>query len=184
GVLRALRRKTPARGDGLFRSLIGGMEELVTALEHRLPLDSIQRGTPIQAIAPDESGGWRLTADGANTRARAVLLACPAHVAASLLRPIDSRCADLCSEVPYVSTASVALAWPRRAIAHPLNGSGFVVARQANRLRITACTWVSSKWSGRAPAGMALLRAFVGGSHDPSAVDLPDEEIVRLASSE
>jgi oxygen-dependent protoporphyrinogen oxidase len=183
-VLRALRRTSPARGDGLFRSLIGGMEELVTALEGRLPVDSIRRGTPIQAIARDASGDWRLTADGATGRARGVLLACPAHVTASLLKPIDSRSADLCGEVPYVSTASVALAWPRRDIVHPLNGSGFVVARQANRPRITACTWVSSKWTGRAPAGMALLRAFFGGSHDPAAVDLPDEDIVRVASSE
>jgi oxygen-dependent protoporphyrinogen oxidase len=83
--------------------------------------------------------------------------------------------------VPYASTASIALAWPRQAVGHPLNGSGFVVARTSNNLRITACTWVSSKWSGRAPAGAVLLRAYVGGSHDPSAVDLMDHELVELA---
>ena len=67
---------------------------------------------------------------------------------------------------------------------HPLAGSGFVVARAHNALRITACTWVSSKWSGRAPAGAVLLRAFVGGAHDPDAVDLPDERLVEVASRE
>ena len=51
------------------------------------------------------------------------LLACPAHVAAALLRPLDQRGRrSLCAEVPYVSTVSVALAWPRGAVAHPLNG--------------------------------------------------------------
>jgi oxygen-dependent protoporphyrinogen oxidase len=90
----------------------------------------------------------------------------------------------LCTEVPYVSTASVALAWPRHAVGHALNGSGFVVARTSNNLRITACTWVSSKWSRRAPAGAVLIRAYVGGAHDPSAVDMMDNELVELACRE
>jgi oxygen-dependent protoporphyrinogen oxidase len=83
--------------------------------------------------------------------------------------------------MPYVSTASVALAWPRNAIRHPLQGSGFVVARSESEERITACTWVSSKWKGRAPDDAALLRAFIGGAHDPDAVDLPDTELAAIA---
>jgi protoporphyrinogen/coproporphyrinogen III oxidase len=168
------------QGDGLFRSLAGGMEELVSTLEQQLPSDSLHRGAAVDGIARD-ANGWRLTVGGERASARAVLLACPAHVAADLLAPIDARSAERCREVPYVSTASIALAWHRGAIAHPLNGSGFVVARRPDGPRITACTWVSSKWSGRAPAGMALLRAFVGGSHDPTVVDLPDDELVELA---
>jgi protoporphyrinogen/coproporphyrinogen III oxidase len=167
-------------GDGLFRSLIDGMEEVVAAIERQLPSDSLHRRAPIDGIAAD-TNGWRLRVGGEHVSTRTVLLACPAHVAGDLLAPIDARAADLCRDVPYVSTASVALAWHRGAIAHPLNGSGFVVARRANGPRITACTWVSSKWSGRAPAGMALLRAFIGGSHDPAAVDLRDDELVELA---
>ena len=182
-VLRAFRHHHRSSNDGLFRSLIGGMEELVGAVEHRLPPDSVHRDSPVDAIAPD-TGAWRVATRHGTLLARAVVLACPAHVAAALIRPIDPQSAELCGAVPYVSTASIALAWPRHAIAHPLNGSGFVVARGANRLRVTACTWVSAKWSNRAPAGMALLRAFVGGSHDPSAVDLDDNALVELAATE
>ena len=40
-------------------------------------------------------------------------------------------------------------------------------SRGRRRFRVTACTWVSSKWEGRAPAGHVLLRAFIGGVHDP-----------------
>ena len=183
-VLRAFRRHQsfPA-GTGLFRSLIGGMEELVSTLEHRLPSDSIRKNAGVDAIAPD-GGGWRIATRDGTMLARSVILACPARVAATLIRPLDGRTADLCHNVPYVSTVSVAIAWPRPAIAHALNGSGFVVARDRNAPRITACTWVSSKWSNRAPAGMALLRAFVGGTHDPSAVDLSDDALVTLASKE
>ena len=51
----------------------------------------------------------------------------------TLLAPIDAPLAALCAEVPYVSTVSVALAWPRASVAHPLAGSGFVVARRHSR---------------------------------------------------
>lgn len=182
-VLRAFRRHPLSGADGLFRSLIGGMEELVSTLEHRLPSASIHKNAVVDAIAPD-AGGWRIATRDGTTLVRSVILACPARVAATLIRPLDTRTADLCHNVPYVSTVSVAVAWPRNAIGHPLNGSGFVVARDRNAPRITACTWVSSKWSNRAPPGMALLRAFVGGSHDPSAVDLTDDALVALASKD
>jgi oxygen-dependent protoporphyrinogen oxidase len=117
-------------------------------------------------------------------RVRTIVVATSARVAADLLRPIDERASSLCAEVPYVSTVSVALAFPRSAVAHPLAGSGFVVARGCNALRMTACTFVSSKWAGRAPAGSVLLRVFAGGAHDPGVVDLTDNEIVDLATRE
>jgi len=182
-VLRAFRHARPAPPDGLFRSLASGMGELVSTIETRLPLESVHRNTPVEAIAK-QSEGWSVRAGGVTRTARAIVLACPARVAAELLRPIDGGIADRCSEVRYVSSASIALAFPRAAVTHPLNGSGFVVARRANALRITACTWVSSKWSGRAPAGTVLLRAFAGSAHDPGAVDLSDGELVELARRE
>ncbi len=179
-VIRAFRRHRGSPAGGLFRSLIGGMEELVSTLEHRLAAGAIHKNARVDAIAQD-GGGWRIATREGTTIVRSVLLACPAHVAATLLRPLDAGAADLCRVVPYVSTVSVALAFPRESIAHPLNGSGFVVVRDRDAPRITACTWISSKWSNRAPAGKALLRAFVGGSHDPSAIDLSDDALVALA---
>ena len=109
-----------------------------------------------------------------------MILAAPAHAAAPLLQPIDADAAALCDAVPYVSTASVAIAWPRTAVPHPLDGTGFVVARRHSDVRITACTWVSSKWAERAPDDTALVRAFIGGEHDPGAVNLSDDELVAI----
>ena len=63
----------------------------------------------------------------------------------------------------------------------PLDGTGFVVARRHSDVRITACTWVSSKWTDRAPDDMVLLRAFIGGSHDPLVIDLDDEKLGAIA---
>ena len=183
-VIRAFRHTQRASAsDGLFRSLGSGMGELVTAIERRLPAGSIRYESPVRDVVK-EGAGWRVSTGVDSVPARAVVLACPAHAASRLLAPVDERAAALCAGVPYVSTASVALAWPRQAVQHPLAGSGFVVARAHNALRITACTWVSSKWTGRTPAGAVLLRAFVGGAHDPEAVDLPDERLVEVVSRE
>ena len=183
-VLRAFSRTHRAgAGEGPFRSLTSGMCELVTAIERRLPAGSIQFDAPVDGLSHN-GGRWVVSARGTELAAAAVIVAAPAHVAARLLAPIDGRAAALCSEIPYVSTASLALGFRREAVRHPLDGSGFVVARRSSALRITACTWVSSKWSGRAPAGHVLLRAFIGGVHDPDAVDLDDDALVALASSE
>ena len=169
-VLRSLARNhRPGGREGMFRSLSSGMGELVAAIERRLPagFDSLRR-----AGRATRAPRRRMAADGGrhHVPARALILAAPAPVAARLLSPHDPHAAALCAEVPYVSTVSIALGYPRAAIAHPLEGSGFVVARQYNRLRITACTWVSSKWSGRAPSDQVLLRVFAGGVHDPDGV--------------
>jgi protoporphyrinogen/coproporphyrinogen III oxidase len=178
-VLRAFRHQR-AHPDGLFRSLAGGMEELVRTLVAHLPADAIRTGAAVSRVERTREG-WSVTAGAARLQGRALILTVPAPAAGALLDPIDAAAAALCREVPYVSTASVALAWPREAIRHPLAGSGFVVARRAGAPRITACTWVSSKWAGRAPDGHVLLRAFIGGAHDPDAVWLDDGALIEVA---
>jgi oxygen-dependent protoporphyrinogen oxidase len=157
------------------------MGELIETIERKLPAGSIRYESPVAAIARDGAPGrpgWQVRTAPGDIAADAVILASPAYVAAEILRGVDAEVARRCAEVPYASTASVTLAWPREAVRHPLGGSGFVVARRYNSVRITACTWVSSKWTGRAPAGSVLLRAFVGSAHDPAAVDLGDADMI------
>jgi oxygen-dependent protoporphyrinogen oxidase len=183
-VLRWVRQSARARpSGGAFRSLSSGMGELVAALMRRLPHGAVRCKSAVVSLTR-RSGGWDVaTHDGVHTF-RSVILACPANVAAGLLAATDRDAASLCAQVGYVSTVSIGLGWPRDAVAHPLNGSGFVVARASNDVRITACTWVSSKWEGRAPADHVLLRAYLGGAHDPGAVDLDDAELIDTAIRE
>jgi oxygen-dependent protoporphyrinogen oxidase len=168
-----------SEAGGAFRSLASGMSELVEGIVRRLPDASIHLASPATALRFDNPH-WVVTASGREHVCRAIILACPAYAAAELLRSVDADAAALCAGVRYVSTASVALAYPRAAVAHPMAGSGFVVARTEPDLRITACTFVSSKWAGRAPAGAVLLRAYVGGAHDPDAVDLDDVTLIGI----
>lgn len=178
-VLRGLTRRV-SPPEGMFISLAGGMGTLPEALVKALPAGSIRYRSEVRSVSA-ESGRWRVDADDGSEYAMAVVFAAPVNATGRLLGGIDSQAATLCAQVPHASTVSVALAWPRDAIAHPLSGSGFVVARDTGELRVTACTWVSSKWEGRAPSGYALLRAFIGGVADPAAVDLPDEDLIAIA---
>jgi oxygen-dependent protoporphyrinogen oxidase len=181
-VLATSAKPTATTADGrspapaMFATLRPGLSALVDTLERAVPAGTIRYDTPVDVLIRT-AGGW----DVAGIQAQTVVFAAPAHVAARLLRPIDDRAAALCAQVPYVSTASVALAWPRAAVHHPLAGTGFVVARRHSQVRITACTWVSSKWDHRAPPGHVLLRAFLGGSHDPDVVSLSDDELGAIA---
>ena len=181
-LARAGRRLDPRRGRPsrprpsarIFRSLLGGMGELVSAIERR-------------ACPPARADPKR--------RARRLVVQRPMadRVATARQRRRarrDSRCAGACHrtsprtdsieswpafarECPYVSTASVALAWPKAARPHPLRGSGFVVARQHSRLRITACTWVSSKWSHRAARAWRCCVPFSAALPIPTSCSSP-----------
>jgi oxygen-dependent protoporphyrinogen oxidase len=186
-VLRGLRhdaglsddRSGPGPAVRGFVALRSGMSGLVDALVRQLPDGSVRCQHRVERIEVRDAGWYVSTIEHA-FRADAVVFAGPAWSAATLLAPLDDQIGRRCSEVPYVSTASIALAWPKAAVAHPLAGTGFVVARRHSDVRITACTWVSSKWSARAPDDSVLLRAFIGGAHDPSAADLEDEELVAV----
>jgi protoporphyrinogen/coproporphyrinogen III oxidase len=181
-LLRAFRRQ-PARKpspDGAFKSLPGGLSDMVRALLAALPADSIRVRTPVTRIQRDGEIFGVETGAGDRIDARSVVLAAPAYAASTILQSVSPELARLCSQIPYASAATIALAFRRDAVSHPLNGSGFVVPRVENT-GIMAGSWLSSKWPNRAPADRVLLRAFVGGARDPRALEKSDAELVTTA---
>ena len=104
----------------------------------------------------------------------------PAFVAAELLTASDSELASACGAITYLSSATVVFAFPRHAVQHDLQGTGFVVPR-VEGLSITAGAWISSKWAQRAPEGYALVRAFLGGARDPAVLSKSDQELTNAA---
>ncbi len=176
-----LRRTRPPDGDdgGVFRSLTGGLSDLIDALVRALPAESIRLRTPATTVSFNGSGYQVATGAGALS-AESVVLAPPAFVTARIVRSFSPTLAELCDQVPYASTATVALAFPRSAVADPLNGSGFVVPR-VERTGLLAASWLSSKWPGRAPDDRVLMRTFIGGARDPKGFELEDGEMVALS---
>jgi oxygen-dependent protoporphyrinogen oxidase len=140
----------------------------------RLPPYALRFSTPARRVqvAPPRVE----TAAGEALSARAVIITAPAYVAADLLRDQDDDISRVCQDVRYASTATIALAFPRAAVKHPLNGSGFVVPR-TERTGILAASWLSSKWPHRAPDDRVLMRAFFGGARDEHALDQSDAQL-------
>ena len=165
----------------------GGMQRLVEALEGALR-DSgrveLRLATAVAALAPAADGGALVTlGDGATLAADAVIVATPAPGAAALLAPLDPPLAADLAAIELGSTATVTLGYRAADVPRPLDATGYVVPRVEGRPAL-ACTWVSSKFAGRAPAGTALFRLFFGGTRRPELVDLPDDALVALARAE
>jgi oxygen-dependent protoporphyrinogen oxidase len=173
----------PPAGASAFYSLAGGLGELVDALAARLPPDRRRTGAAVTSLARG-GGGWSVRLqDGGALSASAVVLALPAHAATRLLDGVEAEAAAVLRSIPFASTATVALGYRRADVAHPLDGYGLLVPR-GEGLRCTACTFVSTKFPGRAPEGHALLRAFVGGTRDPDVLALDDAALVALVRRE
>src|SRR6185295_18310835 len=127
---------------------------------------------------------WRIYTDKEEQlEADAVCLAVPAYVAASLLKDMHEQLAQKLVEIKYASTATINFGYKRAAIAHPLNGFGFVVPLIEKRSLI-ACTFSSVKFSGRAPDGCVLLRAFAGGALQPEIFALDETEMSRRVEAD
>jgi oxygen-dependent protoporphyrinogen oxidase len=183
GLRRTARRQAVGASGArwsLFVTLAGGMEELVAALAARLPAGSVRLGAPVAALAA-APGGWRVEPlAGPPLHADGVILAGPAPLMAPVVKPVDPALAGLLEGIAYASSATIALAYPRPAIRHPLDGFGFVVPR-VERRAILACTFSSVKYPGRAPDGVALLRVFVGGAMQAGLLAADDAELRALA---
>jgi oxygen-dependent protoporphyrinogen oxidase len=179
-VVRAFRRDAPQTdAEGPFRSFPNGLGELIDRLVQVLPAQSMRVRT--RAVRIDRPDVYRIHLhDGTAIRARSVVLAIPAFAIAEMLRGLDDGLSTLCGTIRYLSTATVVFAFPRDAIGHDLQGTGFVVPR-VEGMNITAGAWISSKWPHRAPSGHALIRAFLGGARDPRVLAKSDQELINIA---
>jgi oxygen-dependent protoporphyrinogen oxidase len=195
-VIRALwraRRHTDAaqtRGTSgarysLFLSFDRGVQVLTDALAAQLPSATINLNTRVDALAYEPATRqWRVSVNDQETiTADAVCLALPAYAAAALLRATDPQLAAELDAIPYASTATVNLAYRRTDIPHALDGFGFVVPFVERRATL-ACTFSSVKFAGRAPAGHALLRAFVGGALQPDMFALAEDEMTAAVRAD
>ncbi len=195
GGVRRLQRGAGARAAGarygLFISFQGGCGELVAALADAIGPERIQLGQKVESIGR-YGRGWQVnvTSRGAqgvecarSLRADAVVCALPAARAARVLREATPELACELGAIPFGSSAVVTFAFEREQIAHPLDAYGFVVPKREG-LSLRAATFSSVKWPGRAPIGMVLLRAFVGGSGSEGQAARPEAELVSSLLAE
>jgi oxygen-dependent protoporphyrinogen oxidase len=165
---------------GFERGMATLVERVVGELEGRVELVT---GTTVTRVRDGASGFVVDTASGASLEAERVVLAVPAYAAAAVLAELDPLLGEELAGIPYASSAIVTLAYPRDAIEHPLDGYGYVVPSSEGS-EVLACTWSSSKWAGRAPAGKALLRVYLGRFGGDDVTARSDDELVASAREE
>jgi protoporphyrinogen/coproporphyrinogen III oxidase len=119
--------------------------------------------------------------DGSNLESDSLVLATPAFISGRLIASIDPSLASDLQTIPYVSTATVSLAYHLPSVPRDLDGYGYVIPRREGR-RALACTWTSTKFPHRAPEGYALIRVFVGRAGQ----DIPwkESDLLALAKEE
>jgi protoporphyrinogen/coproporphyrinogen III oxidase len=180
-------RRAGAGGGPSRVTLAGGMGTLVDALAADLSGAGVALVTRrrVRAISRDPEGQrHRIEVDDDVTiLADAVILTPPPAVSAALWAAGsrsgdgDALAAGL-RAIPHASTATVSLGFDRGRVRHPLDALGFLVPPSEGR-PLSACTFASSKFPGRAPEGAVLVRAYLAG-------DLPEEDdaLAALAASE
>jgi oxygen-dependent protoporphyrinogen oxidase len=166
-----------------FLTMKNGLGEIVDTLIAQSPDILFRNNARVESFRP-QGRGWQVRLkSGEEMAADAVILSTPANLSAPLLEDWAPRIAARLDQIPYVSTAAVVLGFDRNRFAHPLKGFGFVVPHVENR-KITACTWVSSKFPGRAPDDRVLLRAFVGGAVNEHLAEQDAETIKQQVRQE
>ena len=184
----AQKRSGPKRT--MFMTLLDGMMELTDALKARLDSRSLLSDKKVVRVSrfrdtsfPHNPAYEVHLENGETLRADCVVLATPAYVTAELLRDLAGTLSEVLLSIPYVSTATISLAYRQSEIHHPLDGFGFVIPR-AEKRKIMASTWTSVKFSHRSPPDFVLLRAFVGGAQKEGLVGTDDDLMIDMVRKE
>jgi oxygen-dependent protoporphyrinogen oxidase len=189
-LIRAVRQTSSPGGSGarygLFVGLRTGMGSLIDALLQRLPAETVRCHAPVEQLAREPDGGWRLTLGGEprdSVHADAVIIATPVARAAQLLRSIDDDLAAELGRITSTGSIVVSLAYRREQVGHPMDGFGFVVPFREQR-PILSGSFTSVKFSGRCPEDCVLIRVFLGGAKHPELLDLTDETLIAIAEEQ
>ena len=184
----------------MFMTLKGGLSEMINAITTRLDSASIKLNTSVSRIeekngkyiihlagdrldstppsSPPYQGGDR----GGVIEADSVIFSTPAHISSSLLAELDNPLSEKLKTIPYVSTATVTLAFKADEVKLP-KSFGFVIPRVEER-KIMAATFTSRKFAGRCSDDYVMVRCFVGGSKNEHLVALDDKEMLDMVRGE
>lgn len=165
----------------VFHSFVGGMRVLVDALAEALePIISTDTAvTSVSANSDGSAGVQGLTVETASgpMTASAVIVACPPNRAATMLADWPDAVERL-TAIPLVSVTLVTLVYRADEVDADPQVSGFLVPR-SDPVRITACSWASSKWP-HLGGDAVVLRVSVGHAGDQVTPLLADDALIKV----
>lgn len=169
-----------------FRAFPGGMIELIETLRDALPNDAIHLNCPVEKIERDVTGTrpFRVIfADGTTRSFGQVVLTTPARVSTRLLANLSPAASETLAKIEYASAAIAVLVVKRTNIAMKRPTFGFVVPLMEQR-RILAGSFASTKFAGRAPDELTIIRVFLGGMMQSEILEKDDGELTNIAQEE
>lgn len=177
---RAGRASAPQRGNWSCPDGLGELPALLTAqLGSR-----VRTGVHVASVTPVHDGFEVADSTGQRERFDGVVFAVPARALGAIAIGVsDVTAIDNIAAIPHAPLATVSLGFRRDDVAHPLDGSGVLVAGGEHR-SVLAALFASSLFPGRAPEGHVLLTAFVGGVRRPDLAALAADELVALVREE
>ncbi len=185
GLFRALIARRRARRSpggpigapmGRLTSFREGTVEIIDALQRGMN-GALRLGSPVARITRPDRYRVQLDGGGDAIEADAVVLAGGAASSAAMVASIDEQLAAGLAGIASAPLVVVCLGFDEARLPRPLDGFGFLVPRGEGQ-RVLGVLWDSSIYPGRAPHGAVLLRAMLGGGHDPEAIALSDDELV------
>ena len=181
-------REASRKKTAIFTTLKGGLGTLIDRMVAAIPQSWIQLNTKVTSLERDETG-WQISFSSdlklpERERFDAVLMAAPAHIAGTLLEPVDARAAEL-TKMEASSAVVVGFGFDDAAEVPVPPGFGFLVppGSKTNTL-LMACTFMDQKFSDRVPVGGRLLRAFFGGKAAERLMHCRNDETAAVARME
>ncbi|MCP4141207.1 MAG: protoporphyrinogen oxidase [Chloroflexi bacterium] len=169
----------------VFRTPTTGLAEITEALVAYLEENNanLHLNTPVSLVTP-HSSHYEIGLDNGKTlKSDTLILASPPYVTGDLIESHLPELAEVLKSIPYVSTATVSLAYKLGDLPRALDGYGYVIPRREGR-KALACTWTSTKFPHRAPEGHALLRVFVGRAGQENDIPWNEEGLLEIAREE
>jgi len=192
GFMRAAKQKRldaeargePRPGPARMWSFPEGLGVVVESLVRELGA-SLRLNTAVQRIERDTSGQrWLVRgSDGESWPAEAVVLTSPAYAQAETLSELDPALASELAAITYNRIGVVLLGYRQADVPGSLDGFGYI-APQNTRRDVLGVQWCSSIFPDRAPPGMVLWRALVGGVHRGELLDGSDEQLRQVVHDE
>ncbi len=167
----------------MFMTLKNGLDELPLTIVKALKMTTIITNKGVSNVNKFGDTYKISFKNGEVIDTDAVVFATPSYETGRLLRGLNSSISDQLDTIPYVSTATISLAYKKDSISHPMNGFGFLVPKVENR-RIMGVSWVSRKFSHRSPDDSILIRCFIGGSRNEELVSLNDKDMLKMIREE
>ena len=157
-------------------SFSGGMISLINAIKNRISQKVSIVDASVSNIKYDK--GYILTTQNGNTFFEdTIIMTTPANISATLLAQAYPKVGALLNKILHQSMASVHFLISTKSIKKPLDSTGVIISREDQK-SISACSWSSIKWSGRAKKETVLVRAFV---RKRNYLNKSDQELISHA---